>query len=307
MIQFVCNQERGKHMKKVLFSLGILGIILAGCGSSSGSADGSADNSTSSNDQVKIVAVGSTALQPLVDAAQESFTQENPNYQISVQGGGSGTGLSQVETGAVTIGNSDVFAEQRDGIDASKLVDHKVAVVGMAPIVNKDTKVEDITKEQLIDIFTGKIKNWKELGGADQAITVINRANGSGTRATFEHWGLDGATPIQSQEQDSSGTVRQIVTQTPGAISYLAFSYLDDSITALKIDGVEPKPENVTDNSWKIWSYEHMYTKGEPSKEVKKFLDYMMTDAVQEGPVKDLGYLPITSMKIERDAEGNLS
>ena len=289
-------------MKKVLFSLGVLGFILAGCGSGSGSTDGSASNSASSDDQVKIVAVGSTALQPLVDAAQEI-----PNYQISVQGGGSGTGLSQVASGAVTIGNSDVFAEQRDGIDASKLVDHRVAVVGMAPIVNKDTGVDDITKEQLIDIFTGKITNWSELGGADQEINVINRANGSGTRATFEYWALDGAVPIQSQEQDSSGTVRQIVSQTPGAISYLAFSYLDDSTQALKINGVEPTPENVSDNSWEIWSYEHMYTNGEPEPEVKKFLDFMMTDAVQEGPVQDLGYLPISMMKVERDAEGNLS
>lgn len=294
-------------MKKVLFSLGVLGFILAGCGSGSGSTDGSASNSASSDDQVKIVAVGSTALQPLVDAAQEMFTQDNPNYQISVQGGGSGTGLSQVAAGAVTIGNSDVFAEQRDGIDASKLVDHRVAVVGMAPIVNKDTGVEDITKEQLIDIFTGKITNWSELGGEDQEINVINRANGSGTRATFEYWALDGAVPVQSQEQDSSGTVRQIVSQTPGAISYLAFSYLDDSIQALKINGVEPTPENVSDNSWEIWSYEHMYTNGEPEPEVKKFLDFMMTDAVQEGPVKDLGYLPISLMQVERDAEGNLS
>ncbi|WP_206856214.1 phosphate ABC transporter substrate-binding protein PstS family protein [Candidatus Enterococcus mangumiae] len=295
-------------MKKVLFSLGVLGFILAGCGSGSGSTDGSAANdSASSDDQVKIVAVGSTALQPLVDAAQEMFTQDNPNYQISVQGGGSGTGLSQVAAGAVTIGNSDVFAEQRDGIDASALVDHRVAVVGMAPIVNKETGVEDITKEQLIDIFTGEITNWSELGGADQEINVINRANGSGTRATFEYWALDGAVPVQSQEQDSSGTVRQIVAQTPGAISYLAFSYLDDSTQALKINGVEPTPENVSDNSWEIWAYEHMYTKGEPEPEVKKFLDFMMTDAVQEGPVRDLGYLPISLMKVERDAEGNLS
>ncbi|MBO0462623.1 phosphate ABC transporter substrate-binding protein PstS family protein [Enterococcus sp. DIV1298c] len=295
-------------MKKVLFSLGVLGFILAGCGSGSGSTDGSAANdSASSDDQVKIVAVGSTALQPLVDAAQEMFTQDNPNYQISVQGGGSGTGLSQVAAGAVTIGNSDVFAEQRDGIDASALVDHRVAVVGMAPIVNKETGVEDITKEQLIDIFTGEITNWSELGGADQEINVINRANGSGTRATFEYWALDGAVPVQSQEQDSSGTVRQIVAQTPGAISYLAFSYLDDSTQALKINGVEPTPENVSDNSWEIWAYEHMYTKGEPEPEVKKFLDFMLTDAVQEGPVRDLGYLPISLMKVERDAEGNLS
>lgn len=295
-------------MKKILFSLGVLGFILAGCGSSSGYTEGSIaqNSSVKSNEQVKIVAVGSTALQPLVDAAQESFVQEHPNYQISVQGGGSGTGLSQVEAGAVTIGNSDVFAEEKDGIDASKLVDHKVAVVGMAPIVNKNTGVKSISKQELIDIFTGKITNWKDLGGKDEKISVINRANGSGTRATFEKWGLDGATPVQSQEQDSSGTVRQIVGQTPGSISYLAFSYLDDTIQALSIDGVEPKEKNVANNSWKIWSYEHMYTNGNPSPAVKKFLEYMMTDDIQQGVVKELGYLPITSMKVERDAEGNL-
>ena len=295
-------------MKKVLFSLGVLGFLLAGWGSGSGNTDSSAaqNSSGNSNEQVKIVAVGSTALQPLVDAAQESFVQENPNYQISVQGGGSGTGLSQVEAGAVTIGNSDVFAEEKDGVDANKLVDHKVAVVGMAPIVNKDTGVKNIAKQELIDIVTGKITNWKDIGGKDEKISVINRANGSGTRATFEKWGLDGATPIQSQEQDSSGTVRQIVAQTPGSISYLEFSYLDDTTQALSIDGVEPKEENVADNSWKIWSYEHMYTNGKPSPEVKKFLDYMMKEDVQQGAVKELGYLPITSMKVERDAKGNL-
>ena len=176
----------------------------------------------------------------------------------------------------------------------------------MAPIVNKDTDVKDITKQELIDIFTGKITNWKEVGGKDQKINVVNRANGSGTRATFEKWGLDGATPVQSQEQDSSGTVRQLVSQTPGAISYLAFSYLDDSTQALSIDGVEPKEENVADNSWGIWSYEHMYTNGKPSPEVQKFLDYMMTEEIQEGPVKELGYLPITMMELERDHEGNI-
>lgn len=292
-------------MKKLSFILaltGITGIILSGCGSNT---DGSSANESKSD--TEIVAVGSTALQPLVEAAQQSFTEKNPEYSITVQGGGSGTGLSQVAAGAVTIGNSDVFAEQRDGIPADELVDHKVAVVGMAPVANKDVGVNDLTKEQLIDIFTGEITNWKEVGGKDQEIAVINRASGSGTRSTFEKWGLDDAKTVQAQEQDSSGTVRKIVAETPGAISYLALSYLDDSLEVLSVNGVEPTVENISTNKWEIWSYEHMYTKGEPEPAVKKFLDYMLEDEVQEGPVKELGYLPMSIMKVERSADGTVT
>jgi phosphate transport system substrate-binding protein len=230
-------------MKKLGLLFFATGLLLAGCGSGGTSTDssqasGGSSSGAASNENVEILAVGSTALQPLVEAAGESFSADNPNYTITVQGGGSGTGLSQVETGAVTIGNSDVFADEKDGVDASKLVDHKVAVVGMAPVVNNDAGVTDLSQQDLIDIFTGKLKNWSELGGADQESSVINRASGSGTRATFEKWGLDGAETIQTQEQDSSGTVRKIVAETPGAISYLALSYLDDSIQALSLDGV---------------------------------------------------------------------
>ncbi|WP_288551789.1 phosphate ABC transporter substrate-binding protein PstS family protein [uncultured Enterococcus sp.] len=300
-------------MKKLGFLILATGLLLAGCGNSgsnaadSGQASNESSASGAASGNVEILAVGSTALQPLVQAAQESFTSENPNYMITVQGGGSGTGLSQVEAGAVTIGNSDVFAEEKDGVDASKLVDHKVAVVGMAPVVNKEVGVKDISKQDLIDIFTGKTKNWSELGGKDQEIAVINRASGSGTRATFEKWGLDGAETIQTQEQDSSGTVRKIVAETPGAISYLALSYLDDSLQALTIDGVEATPENIATNDWKIWSYEHMYTNGEPDANVKTFLDYMLSDDIQQGVVKELGYLPITEMKVERSVEGDVT
>lgn len=292
-------------MKKLLATLFVSSILLAGCGSGGGTSESSGGGSASANGS-EITAVGSTALQPLVDAAQESFVQENPEVQISVQGGGSGTGLSQVSEGAVEIGNSDVFAEEKDGIDAEKLVDHRVSVVGFAPVVNKDVGVKDITKQELVDIFTGKITNWKEVGGEDQEIAVVNRASGSGTRATFEKWGLDGAESIQSQEQDSSGTVKKIVAETPGAISYLALSYLDDSLQALKLDGVEANEETISTNEWPIWSYEHMYTNGEPEGKLAEFLEYMVSDDVQEGPVKELGYLPITSMEIERDADGNV-
>ncbi|MEK3887947.1 phosphate ABC transporter substrate-binding protein [Bacillus sp. FSL K6-3431] len=299
-----------KNMLAIYSFVLICMIVIAGCGKNEDTG-AKAEEKTGDKDKAaaisgSITAVGSSALQPLVEAASQQFSTENAEAVINVQGGGSGTGLSKISEGAVDIGNSDIFAEEKGGIDTAKLVDHKVAVVGMGPVVHPEVDVKDITQEQLIDIFTGKVKNWKEVGGADQEVIVINRAQGSGTRATFEQFGLNGAEATEAQEQDSSGTVRKIVSETPGAISYLAFSYFDDSIVALTIDGNEPTQANVETNDWKIWAYQHMYTNGEPTGLTKAFLDYMLTAEVQEELVPQLDYLPVTGMKVERDAEGNV-
>ncbi|KYC66816.1 phosphate ABC transporter substrate-binding protein PstS family protein [Heyndrickxia coagulans] len=282
--------------------LTIFAVIAAGCGNAKGTA-----TSGNGTKQESITAVGSTALQPLVQEAAAQYMNDHPGATINVQGGGSGTGLSKVAEGAVQIGNADVFAEEKDGIDASKITDHKVAVVGFAPVANQDIGVDNLTKQQLIGIFTGKIKNWKEVGGKDLKIVVINRAEGSGTRAVFEKQALDGATAVKAQEQDSSGTVQKIVNETPGAISYLAFSYINNKVKALKVDGVEPTEENVKTNKWKIWAYEHMYTKGKAKGLTEKFIDYMLSDEVQKNLVPKLGYMPISEMQVERDAGGNVT
>lgn len=253
-----------------------------------------------------ITAVGSSALQPLVETVAESYQSENPGKFINVQGGGSGTGLSQVQSGAVDIGNSDLFAEEKSGIDAAALVDHRVAVVGITPIINKEVGIKDISMENLRKLFTGEIKNWKEIGGKDQPVVILNRASGSGTRSTFEKWVLDGETAVRAQEQDSSGMVRQIVADTPGAISYVAFSYVTKDVSTLSIDGVEPTDDNVTTNKWTIWAYEHMYTKKQPSQLTKDFLEYMLSDEVQDNIVGELGYIPVSRMEVNRDWEGNI-
>ncbi|WP_137625214.1 phosphate ABC transporter substrate-binding protein [Lactiplantibacillus pingfangensis] len=298
-------------MKKTV-TLGALAvtmtILLAGCGSSSAtSTKNTSSSSAKTSKTTKIVATGSTALQPLVEQAGQTFQNEHSNVTINVQGGGSGAGLSQVAKGSVNIGNSDLFAEEQKGLDAKGLVDHKVAVVGMAPVVNKEAGVTNVSKDQLVQIFQGKITNWKEVGGKNEKITVVNRAQGSGTRATFEKWGLDNAKVATSQEQDSNGTVEKIVSTTPGAISYLAFSYIKGDLASLSIDNVKPTEANVANNKWKIWAYEHMYTKGAPTGELKTFLTYMTSKSVQGSLVKKLGYIPLTSMKVDRGQSGKVT
>ena len=280
-------------MKKFIALLTVAGMtatMAVGCGSSSnGTSDNAAGTNTeSSNSSLSgtITAAGSSALKPLADDAADSFLNDHPDVSITIDAGGSGEGLKQVSEGTVDIGNSDVAAEDKlDETAAKELVDHQVCVVTMAPIVNKDVAeagVKSLTKEQLISIFTGKTTNWKDVGGPDENIVLVTRPESSGTRATFQKYALDGNEEASntSMETDDSGVLLTNVKSTNGAIGYVALSYLtgDAGVETVAIDDVEPTLENTYSGKYPVWTFEHMYTKGEPNEVTKAFLDYITGD-----------------------------
>lgn len=286
------------------------GLGLAGCGNAA-PAEGSAAADAVAGVTGEVTYDGASSFQALVEAAAEQFMNENPDCIISGSGNGSGAGLTAVAAGTVTIGNSDVFAETKlEAKDAANLVDHEVAVVGMGPVVSKNVAVDDLSLEQLRGIFSGTITNWSEVGGNDAEIVVLNRKAGSGTRATFEAavFGTETTDFKAAAELDKSGDVQTQLASTDNAISYLDFSHFDDSkFSAIKVGGVEPVSENVYDNTFPIWATEHMYCAKDADEATLAFLEYMLSDDVQGKLVEEQGFIPVSEMKVTKDAEGVVS
>jgi len=244
-------------------------------------------------DGTSISAAGSTALQPLVQAAAEAYQAQHSDIKISVTGGGSRTGIALVASKSVDIGDSDIQATGQDA-----LLDHKVAVVGFSVIVNPDSGVTALSKKQIQDIFSGKTTNWKDAGGKDLAITVINRPSSSGTRAVFVKTLMGTATLNQATStEDATGTVVQKIKQTSGAVSYASFSgtHGKSGITEVTIDGATPNDEDVTAGKYPFWSYEHMYTNGPPTTEQSRFLAFLQSNSTL---MHQTGYILVRDMKV---------
>ena len=291
---------------KKLASLGVVAMMslsILGCGSDTASNDKAASSSSLSG---SITGSGSSALLPLAKDAADKFKELHPEVSITLNGGGSGTGLKQVADGSVDIGNSDVAADTKlDKAVADGLVDHKVCVVTMAPVVNKDiaATVKSLTKQQLTDIFTAKITNWKEVGGPDEEIVLITRPSTSGTRALFKEFALGGAEEAsnKSLETDDSGTLLQSIKDNKGAIGYVALSYLvnNQDVATVSVDGVAPTLENTYNGTYPVWGHEHMYTKGEPNATVKAYLDFIMSDEYGKS-MEAQGYGVTSKMQVQR-------
>lgn len=250
-----------------------------------------------------VTAAGSSALLPLAQAAAESFMDANPDCSVVVNGGGSGEGLKQVSQGAVDIGNSDVEAEKKlDAAAAKALTDHQVCTITMAPVVNAALGVKNLTTDQLVSIFTGKTTNWKDVGGPDEAIMLVTRPSSSGTRALFKTWALNDAEEASNEalETDDSGTLLETVSNNPGAIGYVALSYLvnNDKVATVSIDGVAPTLENTYNGTYKVWGYEHMYTNGAGSDATQAFINYMTGDQFAS-QIEKMGYGVATKMSAD--------
>ena len=290
-----------------MIAIGLMGVmtmgVIAGCGADTKKAEGGVPASKVTG---TVTASGSSALLPLAKLAGDQFTAKNPDVSMTINGGGSGTGLKQVFDGTVTIGNSDVAAEEKLSPEQAKqLVDHKVAVVTMATVANKkiaDT-VKTLSKDQLKGIFTGQITNWSAVGGPDLPITLISRPATSGTRAVFEKFALDGAKEAtnKSLETDDSGALIQTIADNEGAIGYVALSYLgkSDKVAPIAIGGVAPTLENTYNGTYPVWGYEHMYTKGEAKDAAKAYLDFVVSDEFGK-KIEEMGYGVTSKMKVSR-------
>ncbi|MBP8616611.1 phosphate ABC transporter substrate-binding protein [Veillonella sp.] len=290
-----------------MIAIGLMGVmtmgVIAGCGADTKKAEGGVPASKVTG---TVTASGSSALLPLAKLAGDQFKAKNPDVSMTINGGGSGTGLKQVFDGTVTIGNSDVAAEEKLSPEQAKqLVDHKVAVVTMATVANKkiaDT-VKTLSKDQLKGIFTGQITNWSAVGGPDLPITLISRPATSGTRAVFEKFALDGAKEAtnKSLETDDSGALIQTIADNEGAIGYVALSYLgkSDKVAPIAIGGVAPTLENTYNGTYPVWGYEHMYTKGEAKDAAKAYLDFVVSDEFGK-KIEEMGYGVTSKMKVSR-------
>lgn len=268
-------------------SIGILG--LTACGSENAQGTASQDNKvqteasteeskTEQKEELKgtITLAGSTSMEKVCEALMEGFMEDYPSIVVTTEYTGSGAGLESLNAGSVDIGNASRHI--KDSEKEAGAVENVVALDGIAVIVDKDNTVNDLTSEQLASIYTGAITNWSELGGKDEAIVVIGREAGSGTRDAFEELNGVKDSCVYAQELDSTGAVLAKVAATPGSIGYVSLDVVNDTVVAAKLNGVDATEANILNGSYALQRPFVMATKGEVSAQsdlVKTWFDYI--------------------------------
>ncbi|SET65377.1 phosphate ABC transporter substrate-binding protein, PhoT family [Lacrimispora sphenoides] len=302
--------------KNIIKTLALAGMAvltmgtLAGCGSNNaetqapdtkteaGTTSGTTANETTakedtaSNLKGSISMVGSTSMEKFATALSEVFMEKYPSVTVQAEFVGSGAGIEAVTNGSADIGNSS--RNLKDEEKAKGVAENIVAIDGIAVVSDPANTVDNLTKDQLINIYNGTTTNWKELGGADQPIVVIGREAGSGTRTAFEELlKLEDACKY-SNELDSTGAVMAKAASTPGSIGYVSLDVLDDSVKTMKLESIDPTPENIKAGSYFLSRPFVMATKGEISEQsdlVKALFDYIYSDEGKD-LVKAVGLIP---------------
>ncbi|MBO5032057.1 MAG: phosphate ABC transporter substrate-binding protein [Lachnospiraceae bacterium] len=248
--------------------------------SAADTTDNAADAQTEQKDlSGTITMAGSTSMEKLANAVAESFMEKYPNVTVTAEFTGSSAGIESLLAGSVNIGNSS--RALKDSEKESGAVENIVAIDGIAVVTDTANAVTDLTKEQLISIYTGQTTNWSELGGEDTAIVVVGREAGSGTRGAFEE-----LLEIQDQcayanELDSTGAVMAKVASTPGAIGYVSLDVLDDTVSVFSLEGVEATVENIKSGDYFLSRPFVMATKGEISEQdelVQELFSYLSSE-----------------------------
>jgi phosphate transport system substrate-binding protein len=251
---------------------------------------GCARSGRASTDRLSVS--GSTTILPIAEVAAESYQAAHPGVRVLVAGVGSSAGIESVTNGTSDIGTSS--RELKGEELKAGLVDTPIAYDAIAVIVNPSNPVTDLAKAQVAAIFTGKVRNWKQVGGPDMPILLVNRDAASGTREAFDKIVLKGA-PFDPSAAVLPGTgqVRSVVGQAPGAVGYISLGYVTDQVKTVAVDGVEPTPATVRSGSYPVRRVLHFFTKGAPAGLAKAYTDYVLSAPVQKDAVAKAGFVPI--------------
>lgn len=290
------GSKAGKGLRLVM-AAAAAAVMLAGCKGSQESMEKGDSVSMAGNAYMEkdgsVSMAGSTSMEKLANAAAESFMEQYPNISVTAEFTGSGAGIEAVLAGSADIGNSSrklTEAEKQAGA-----VENIVAIDGIAVVTNPVNDVTELSREQLSDIYAGRIRNWKELGGEDQAVVVIGREAGSGTRSAFEELLQLKDSCQYANELDSTGAVMAKVAATAGAIGYVSLDVVNDTVTAVKLDGVEATEANIKAGSYFLSRPFVMATKGEieaQSKAVQTFFAWLSSAEGRE-VIKAVGLVTV--------------